>query len=128
MNHVNKLCMSLKSEYYCKKIGEAGTDQKELYIIANDLLHNKKETVLPTHDSSTDPEHFPFRRRKGLHAENRKSKNNARKNGEVLTNKRIGSSKDDIERELQIMCTGSNTDITVERCSTTYAANTLQDQ
>jgi hypothetical protein len=50
--HVTTLINNAKKEYYCEKIEEGGSDQKQLFQITNHLLYKKKAIDLPTHTSS----------------------------------------------------------------------------
>ena len=48
------LCHNAKKSFYCDKIKEHGSDQKQLWKIANDLLFRKKASPLPTHVDSSE--------------------------------------------------------------------------
>ncbi len=49
-NKVNKMIDQAKTSYYKEKIANA-KDQKELFKVANSLLHKEKDISLPTHIS-----------------------------------------------------------------------------
>jgi hypothetical protein len=52
--HVTALINTAKTQYYCGKIEEGGSDQKILFQIANHLLHKKNGAALPTHTCDVD--------------------------------------------------------------------------
>ncbi|CAG2234132.1 unnamed protein product [Mytilus edulis] len=45
----NILLLKCKNEYFSNKILEIGNDQKQLHKLTNNLMGNKAETVLPSH-------------------------------------------------------------------------------
>jgi hypothetical protein len=51
---VIKLLYSCKKEFFSTKINEIGNDQKRLYKMCNDIMGNKKEVVLPTHNDDEE--------------------------------------------------------------------------
>ena len=53
-NIVKQMCQDAKSSYHCNKIAECEKDQKQLYQIANTLLHRKPVKILPSHTSEVD--------------------------------------------------------------------------
>jgi hypothetical protein len=53
-NKTNSLISNAKKDHFNKKIDDCGTDQKALFKIVNQLLGNKSELKLPTHDSLED--------------------------------------------------------------------------
>ena len=52
--NISTMCKEAKKAYYCLKIAECGNDQKKIFNIANDLMNNKKDSVLPTAGSSQE--------------------------------------------------------------------------
>ena len=53
-NAVNRLCNNAKKDFYGRKISECQNDQKQIFKIANSLLHKSNETPLPEHESSQE--------------------------------------------------------------------------
>jgi hypothetical protein len=51
---VIKLLYSCEKEFFSTKINEIGNDQKRLYKMCNDIMGNKKEVVLPTHNDDEE--------------------------------------------------------------------------
>ena len=52
--NVTNLCATAKSNYYCNKIEENSTNQKELFKISNTLLNRNKSQPLPTHNDAKE--------------------------------------------------------------------------
>ena len=50
----NNLCYQAKVDYYNKKISDEKENSKELFKIANTLLHKEKLEALPSHSSETE--------------------------------------------------------------------------
>ena len=51
-DYVTTLCREAKQEYYLEKIGDRGSDPKNLYKVINELLHRRRDIVLPSYDSN----------------------------------------------------------------------------
>ena len=41
-------------EYYLEKIGDCGSDPKKIHKVMNELLHRRRDIVLPSYDSNKD--------------------------------------------------------------------------
>ena len=53
-DYVTTLCREAKQWYYLEKIGDCGSDPKKLYKVMNELLHRRRDIVLPSYDSNKD--------------------------------------------------------------------------
>ncbi len=48
--HYALLCQQAKIAYYDERLTTAGTDQRSMFKIASELLHSRRDLILPTHD------------------------------------------------------------------------------